>query len=425
LGIIINRKGEPVWYFPDDQLDASADQFNFRAMNMTKSGTLTFIYNAGAVERALDGFTLFTAPVNTTLSGAAVETYHHDMKKMPDGSYIICGYHFENEPHYLNEQLQCHVRYNTLLQFNRKGDLTWYWNEKDHVDKSVIFRNYSSEETEIAGTHLNGFDVNLADSSMILSFRNTSEVLKIDMRQNGKVVHTWQGAYSPKLKNSAYNFYSQHGPFITPEGNIIIYNNNIHGDRADGGVYNPKVLIVSNPGKTKTSVKLWEYDCSWDQKPNGIQAKEGYAMTLPNKNILVNTGGVERMFEVTPAKKIVWDCSYEQKDTATSLWKPFSNYRCAYTSSLYPAYFTLENIFMKGQAVTGQFKINNEGSENDIYEVELADSMGKIIHRRKISIRTRASAIVNLVKYLSKNRSSKVNIKVWPEGRPELGRILF
>jgi Arylsulfotransferase (ASST) len=425
LGIIINRKGQPVWYFPEEYLGVSNDQFNFRAMNITKSGTVTFIYNSRAYEYALDGFPLWEAPVNTVISGAAVESYHHDFKKLPDGTYLACGYHFNYEPNYLNENIQSRVRYNTLLRFDREGKLLWYWNEKDHVDKSVVFRNYSSEETEIAGTHLNGFDVNFADSSMVLSFRNTSEVLKIDMRQSGKVVHTWQGTYSPKFKNKEYIFSSQHGPFVTPEGNIVIYNNNIQNDRDNKKAHYPKILIVSNPGKANPSVKLWEYECAWNKKPLGIQAKEGYAVTLPNKNILVNTGGAERTFEVNPAKKVVWDCSYEKKDTATFLWKPFANYRCAYTSSLYPAYFTLETIFVKELQATGQFKINNEGTENDRYEIEVADGLRKILYQKKVSIKSRTSSLINIRQYLPKNTFQPVTIKVWPEGRPELGRILL
>lgn len=426
LGALITRTGEPVWYFPEDKLPPSNDQFNFRAMRMTRDGTITFIYNGKAMDRGIDGFPLWDAPLNTDLSGAEVETYHHDLKKLTDGTYMVCGYHFENEPGYYDEKLQCHVRYNTLLQFNSSGSLVWFWNEQKHVNKSVIFRNFTSTETEIAGTHLNGFDLNPTDSSIILSFRNTSEVMKIDMNNFGKVVHTWTGPYSPKNANNEINFSSQHGPSVTPEGHIIIYNNNINNDRASDKVNNPKVLIVSNPGKNKPSVKLWEYEMVWDKRPEGVQGKEGYAMMLPNKNILINTGGAERMLEVTPAKKIVWECTYQKYDSAALVWKPFNNYRCGITSSLYPRYFTAEQVYSGNSLAGGSVKINNDGTENDRYQLEITDGIGNIIDEKTVSIKARSSAVVkwNNKQGKGKKQEAGIKVKIWPEGSMWMGRIL-
>lgn len=422
LGVIINRAGEPVWYFPEDKLPTSNDQFNFRAMRMTLDGTLTFIYNGRSMERALDGFPIWDAPANTSLSGAESETYHHDLQKMPDGSYITCGYHFTTEPHYLDQNLQAHVRYNTVLQFNGRGGLLWFWNEKDQVDKATIFRNYSSVETEIAGTHLNGFDVNPYDSSMVLSFRNTSEVLKIDMNNFGKVVYGWRP--SPKIE-TGINFSSQHGPSITPEGNIIIYNNNITPERAPAKVHNPKVLIVTNPTGKKPSEKVWEYEIAWSKRPKGIQGKEGYAVQLPNKNILVNVGGAERTFEITPDKRIVWDCTYEKFDTATRTWKPFNNYRCGFISSLYPRYFTLAKNYSAKETLSNSFRINNDGTEVDLYEVEITDANGNTIDQRKVSVSPGAFATVPIGKS-KKNKQPEpgTKVKVWPVNSVMQARIM-
>lgn len=420
LGVIINRQGEPVWYFPDDKLPQSSDEFNFRAMRMTQDGTLTFIYNGRAMERSLDGFPIWDAPANTALSGAQSETYHHDLQKMPDGSYITCGYHFNNEPHYLDSKLEAHVRYNTVLQFGGNGSLQWFWNEKDHVDKGTIFRNYSSVETEIAGTHLNGFDVNPYDSSMVLSFRNTSEVLKIDMNNFGKVLYAWKP--SPKV-DGGINFSSQHGPSITSEGNIIIYNNNINPDRTK--VHYPKVLIVSNPTAKKPSEKLWEYEIAWNKHPLGIQGKEGYALQLPNKNILVNIGGAERTFEITPDKRIVWDCTYEKLDTATQTWKPFNNYRCGYISSLYPRYFTIARNYSGKDVSAFSFRINNDGTEADLYEVEISDPSGNTIEHKKVSVMPGSfTNVVWGVKSKKKIPVTGIKIKVWPVNSPMQARIM-
>lgn len=426
LGILINRKGEPVWFFPEEKLRSTPDEFNYRAMRFTRDGTFTFIYNGRALERDINGEALWEAPANTALSGAETESYHHDFQKMDDGTYLACGYHFSNEPHYFNENITARVRYNTLLRFNRENELVWFWNEKDHVDRSVVYRNYSSTETEIPGTHMNGFSIYPPDSAIFLSFRNTSEIMKVDLKQSGKVVYTWKGPFSRKTDNRGIYFISQHGPFITPEGNMVVYNNNVVPEKDPGKIYNPKILVVSNPGKNKLSDKVWEYDIVWDKRPEGVQAKEGYALLLPNKNYLVNTGGAERTFEVTPQKKVVWDCTYEKYDAATQTWKPFNNYRCGYIQSLYPRYFTIEQAYRGSKVVHGTVKINNNGTESDRYVVEVSGSSGKIWFKKVIALKPNATQTVNWLQQQKPGiyREAGLSIKIWPEGSMHLARIV-
>jgi hypothetical protein len=92
-------------------------------------------------------------------------------------------------------------------------------------------------------------------------------------------------------------------------------------------------------------------------------------------------GGANYIFEVSPEKKVVWRCGFEQFDEANVRWKDIMNYRCSYASSLYPCYFTLQNGHFEnknGKQVIG-FRINNEGTEDFMYEAEIRDPQGKLI----------------------------------------------
>ncbi len=238
------------------------------------------------------------------------------------------------------------------------------------MKKEVLFQGLDSNTTEVEGTHLNGFDYDETDNAVVMSFRNNSNILKID-KQTGKIIYDLS-AYGAQSGIKDPWFARQHGPMVLPGHRLLVYNNNAK-DTIKGVSY-PKVLIIQEPINGKSAEILWEYECSSNRFPKGITGKEGYASLLPNGNILVCMGGANFAFEVTQKKEIVWEAYFERFDQLKKEWIGFNNYRCTSTSSLYPKYFTLE--IAKGSTV----QVNNEGTDEDQYRVEalLADGKTKI-----------------------------------------------
>src|SRR5205085_3740500 len=140
-GIAIDRKGKPVWFYPYSQNNIDQDPL-LRNLRMTGDGTITCLDDSSCYEYSIDGKLLWKAPDNGKISGDSKEHYHHDFKKLQDGTYLTAGWKYEYETNFYNPALRCQVRYNTLIQYDSSGKILWSWNEKDHVTKETIFGIY-------------------------------------------------------------------------------------------------------------------------------------------------------------------------------------------------------------------------------------------------------------------------------------------
>lgn len=393
LGAAIDRQGNPVWFYPSHPTDGKLSP-TYRNIRMTKTGSITFQDNSDCYDVDLEGNLIWKAPNDGKISGDATEYYHHDFRKMDDGTYMTSSYKYATEPNFFDGNVTSRVRYNTLIQYDAGGKVLWSWNEANHIGKDVIFKNSSAQETNVEGTHLNGFDYDPVDDALVLSFRNTSTVLKID-KKTGIVLYDLSiyNIRSRKQRTEPWTR-SQHGPMMLPDHKVLIYNNNATDDTTGGPKY-PKVLIVKEPLQGQEASKAWEFECRSSRYPNGLIGKEGYAAPLPNGNILVCMGGANYSFEVTPDKKVVWECWFEKYDDSKKAWTPFNNYRCNFASSLYPRHYTIQHGDVQKGSIN--IKVNNEGTDDDKYEVKAVLQNGYTnIYTDTISLKGRTEQTVNI-----------------------------
>ena len=374
MAVAINRKGEPVWYLPVNQ--DSLEKQKTRNIKLTSAGTITYLDNTDCFERDLSGAVLWKAPSDGRVSGDQQEYYHHDFFKMEDGTYLTSGYRFVRERNLVDTNQPCRIRYNTLIQYKKNGDISWVWDESKHVNKKVIWGDNGPYADEVTGTHLNGVAYYPPDDAFILSFRDNSSVLKIS-HATGKVLYNL-GDSLRKYYPSKVPFSGQHGPSLLRNGGIVVYNNNLERSGKDAGPSYPVIRVFSQPSAKKQSALAWEYECVSAKYPDGIRGKEGYASQLPySDNLLVCMGGANFIFEVTPAKKVVWQCAFQRYDEANAQWVDVNNYRCSYAASLYPCYFTLQHGRYNKQQNNISFTLNNEGTENDRYTVSFSNHKGQ------------------------------------------------
>lgn len=405
-GIAIDRQGLPMWYYPFYSTETETDP-NFRSLQMTKNGTITFLSDSNCYEVDIDGSQRWKAPNDGKISGQEKEFYHHDFKKLDDGTYLTCSYYYEKTPNFYNNFVTTQVRYNTLIQYDKEGKVLWHWNEKDHISKEIIFGVYNSSDTEIVGTHLNAIDYDAKEDAIIMGCRNNSSIIKID-KKTGNVIYIL-GVYDnkKKLEGTTPLFLHQHGMDILPDHRLLIFNNNVSED-AGRQISYPQILILKEPEKGKDATRIWEYECRSPRYPNGIIGKGGYATLLPNGNILVCMSAANYIFEITPGKEVVWQCSFQKFTHTNNTWFDFINYRSNYASSLYPYYFTLQHANQKKSSLT--ININNEGTENDQYEVDIKLQGGRFISIRNIAVKSRNSKTLHL--HL-KNRYAKKGVTVF------------
>ncbi len=425
LGVAINRKGEPVWYYPyipKENLPLPA----FRNLTMTKDGTITFLDNTDCSNISLDGQLLWQGPNDGKVSGASNEFYHHDFKKMDDGTFMVSSYQYEQQPNYFDPNVSTNVRYNTLIQYDQQGKVLWSWNEKDHISRETLFRGASSMATTLEGTHLNGFAYDTATNTIVMSCRNNSNILRID-KATGNVIFDLSNYTAGYKKRKAEAFTNmQHGPSLLPDGEILIYNNNVPDDTTKMITF-PEVIILKENGNDGKPVITWKYECRFeDDYPKGLKGKEGYAVLLPDKNILVCLGGGNHTFEVTPQKEIVWHAKHFKFDTKTKEWVGFNNYRNNAASSLYPSYFTLQHIYKKKQNSNMlNFKINNEGSETDQYEINVVINIKVMTqYMQKVTVDAKKSATISIPLDDEIKDIKSVSIVVTPKSNSNYSKII-
>lgn len=418
MGMAINRKGEPVWYMPLQK--DSLETLKMRNVKLTPSGTITYLDNSDCFEKDITATTIWKAPNNGAVSGDKQEYYHHDFFKMDDGSYITSGYRFVTEPNFYNNSVACKVRYNTIIQYGPEGQLLWWWDESKYIDKKTLYGDSGPTATEVTGTHLNGIAYYKPDDAFIVSFRDNSSILKIS-HATGEVLYNL-GDSLHKYYPDEIPFASQHGPSLLRDGSIVVYNNNLnHSGKTRGPTY-PIVKIFRQPSAGRQSQKLWDYECYSDSYPQGIFGKEGYASQLPySDNLLVCMGGANYIFEITPARKVVWQCTLKRYDETSKEWTAINNYRCSYASSLYPCYFTLQHLkpTSDNSAPSVSFRINNEGSNDQTFDVELN---GKIY---KTGLPVAAAKSEELILRLDPAAgAADFTITVYPTGNKQLQRQL-
>jgi len=391
-GIAINRKGQPVWYYPYRSESVDRDPL-FRNLRMTNDGTITFVDDSSCFEVDINGKQLWKAPDDGRISGDSKEHYHHDFKKLEDGTYLTAGWKYEYEQNLYNPSLRCQVRYNTLIQYDSKGKILWHWNEKDHVAREVIYGVYSPSDSVISGTHMNAFDYDAKENSIIASCRHNSSIIKID-KKTGNVIYT-VGIFDNKKKQQGIEplFLHQHGMSIMPDHQFVFYDNYVPDDAANRPITYPRVIVIKEPSKGLPAYESWEFECRSPRYPNGIMGKGGYVMPLPNGNLLVCMGGANYAFEVNMSKEIVWQCDFQKYDPYNRNWIEYISYRCTSASSLYPYYFTLQQPAKNANGI--DFKINNEGTENDSYQIEITAG-DKKINSQTVGIKKQSSQLIHI-----------------------------
>ena len=140
-------------------------------------------------------------------------------------------------------------------------------------------------------------------------------------------------------------------------------------------------------------------------------------------------GGVNRTFEVTRNKKVVWECFHYYFNKGNNVWLPYSNYRNNFSSSLFPQYFTVESLSGIKQIKAGKtfkdLKVNNEGTENDVYTVEMiSDEKTLIASKTTLTVKARSSTPINL-KMPSQLNDNQLIIKIYPTVNPSIARSII
>jgi hypothetical protein len=155
-----------------------------------------------------------------------------------------------------------------------------------------------------------------------------------------------------------------------------------------GGV--SSVIEFKEVKNKKENPLVWKFDLNFDTLTDGKSVSGGNVNELPNSNILVCAGVLNRVFEVTRNKEIVWDAFIEIKRKGDTLWQAYPQYRCNWVKQLNRYHYLSEasdlGVQKPATSAVGQrtisIAIHNTGNADDSYDVEVlagnADPVSKL-----------------------------------------------
>jgi len=165
------------------------------------------------------------------------------------------------------------------------------------IDRGDLTHNNDIEEvTQALADKIEG--VNQGD--LLISIRNMHMLAILDKKSHA-IKWTYSGSWT-----------RQHDPDITPEGNIIVFNNS----RRDFGFNRVKGsnLTEFDPATHQVNVVYPK-----NGQPKIYTDIFGTHQSLPNGNILISLGRTGRVFEINERGELIWDFVLPYDETHASL----------------------------------------------------------------------------------------------------------
>lgn len=350
-GVIANKNGEILWFLPDN--DGA-----FRSLNLNPDGTITYNGIKGSFETNLNGKKTWAAPF-LLIDSTLIKNYHHDIKKLKNGHFLCIA---EKKPTFETDRI-----FSVIFEIDRKNTLYWKWDEEPI---------YLRRTDNLLSNHINAIDMDAEKGVVFISNRNLNSITKIKTGVDTSYILKHIGSLNNRF------FSGQHGVNLLPNKNLLLFNNNTTNRESPNTV--SSIQEINQFQSTDTFVDIvWEYKFDFAKMEENKSAKAGDADLLPNGNILITSGTNNRVFEVNRKKEIVWECLSYKRNKETDIFTPQSSFRTHYCSSLYPNYFTIRYASSKslklGKEQEIKFIINNDGSEEDEYLVNVTSNNTEVI----------------------------------------------
>lgn len=220
----------------------------------------------------------------------------HDMIALPDGSYwLMCDQIREVDLSGSGASAQSLVMGTGVQHLAASGEILFEWSPFDHLDVNLAVLDPSDRTGSVINwTHGNAIDLD-TDGNLLISFRNLSEVVKINSR-TGAVV--W------RLGGTSNHF---------ALGNLTVpLFARQHAVRALG---NGVIQLLDNLGGSVSSVERYDIDAerrtvirrsSHASNAGAIALTGGTAQGLARDRTLVSYGSGGSVEEIDAAGKVVW-----------------------------------------------------------------------------------------------------------------------
>ena len=219
----------------------------------------------------------------------------HDVIALPDGSvWLLCDETRVMDLSALGGSANARVTGTSVQHVGLQGDLLFSWSPFDHLPLDYLSES-DKAATSINWTHGNALDLD-PDGSLLLSFRNLDEVVKIDPVR-GELVWRLGGRNTQFVLDNGDGvpFSRQHGIRLSGPGEIVLLDN--HGE-PDG----------SRAERYAIDEGTWRMRllASYAPIPAVVAEVGGTTQSLPGGRLLVSFGSGGRVEEYDAAGEVVW-----------------------------------------------------------------------------------------------------------------------
>ncbi len=316
--VAVNVKGEVVWYY-----HASTSQYSFGDARRLANGnigftslrnTFTEMDMLGNVVRAFHA-DKNKSPVSGSIS-IPIDAIHHEVFEMPSGNLLLLGTElrtFDNFPSRYGPAAPtetAQVVGDVIMEIDGDGNTINSWNMLDILDPYRVmdgslrpYWNRYYGQVVRDWSHGNSIIYDEQDDALIYSSRHQDAVVKFS-RQTGELIwilapHVlWKAPQHQFLLNPT-NFtrwnYHQHAPMITPERNILLFDNGNFMFAPSDPVL-PEKRTYSRAVEYAIDEKTMEVTQIWDYGSPFSANELIYTNFLGDADLLPETGNVSITF---------------------------------------------------------------------------------------------------------------------------------
>ncbi len=223
----------------------------------------------------------------------------HELRLLPNGDALLFATNSRTmDLSGVGGQPNATVLGNLLIRVNSSNQFVFQWDAFDHLPAIDDLDPQIDPTTDwVDWTHGNAIDVT-ADGNYLMSFRNISQVVKIDSR-SGAVLWKLGGSDGnfTFVDDPLNGFSLQHGIRELPNGNLLLFDN--------GASHNPqqsRAVEYQLDLNARTARMVWQYDAN----PALYAFAMGFAQRLQNGNTLVTYGILPYVREVNRAGELQW-----------------------------------------------------------------------------------------------------------------------
>jgi hypothetical protein len=297
--VVVDEVGEVVWYYvPPEGERGAGDSRQLANGNFLflPNGKIKEIDPLGNIIRQFKA----TAPGDDPGEGIIPVDdpgyrFHHEVYPTDWGTYLTLGFEVRTVEHFHTSETDpavfgtVEVTDDTIIEFDADGVVQNRHAFLDILDPSRIA--YDSLDTHfILGTgydwvHANAVIPDARDDSLIVSLRHQDATVKLD-RQTGQIKwilaphENWSSGFTQYLLTpvgSTFEWsYHQHAPMLTPEGNVLLFDNGTwRASPYDGEVRKDEMFPEDNYSRAveyrvdetnMTVEQVWEYGSAADPR---------------------------------------------------------------------------------------------------------------------------------------------------------------